>query len=60
MTHSAPDVNALTDGLLIMRAMFGLTGLAVTHGAIGGEASRTTWPEIRQFLNEDCGTNFAL
>ena len=37
-------IDALTDGLMLLRAMFGLTGTAVTSNAIGGGApSRTTW-----------------
>ena len=55
------SVDALTDGLMMMRAMFGLTGTAVTSGAIGGGApARPTWSDIRQFLNGSCGTAFAL
>ena len=33
--------DALTDGLLMIRYMFGLTGTALTGGAIGGGATRT-------------------
>jgi hypothetical protein len=51
-------INATTDGLLLTRAMLGMTGGAVTNGAIGLRATRTTWSEIRQFLNANCGTNF--
>lgn len=52
-------VQATTDGLMLARAMFGLTGTAVTNGAIGAGASRNTWSAIRNFLNTRCGHNFA-
>jgi len=53
-------IDALSDGLLILRAMFGLTGTAVTNGAIGsGTPSRTTWAQLRDFFNTSCGANFA-
>lgn len=54
------SIDALTDGLLIMRAMFGLTGTAVTSNAIGGGVpTRTTWVQLRDFFNGSCGTSFA-
>ncbi len=53
-------VQATTDGLMLARAMLGMTGTAVTNGAIGAGASRTTWSAIRNFLNTRCGQNFAL
>ena len=53
------NTDALTDGLVILRALFGLTGTSVTAGAIGGGAARTTWPQIRAYLNGNCGTSFA-
>jgi hypothetical protein len=52
-------VDALTDGLLLMRAMFGLTGSAVTQGAVAGNGTRKDWASIRGFLNNQCGGNFA-
>ncbi len=51
--------DALTDGLMVVRAMLGLTGTAVTAGAIGGSPIRATWAQIQPFLNNNCGTNFA-
>jgi hypothetical protein len=51
--------DALTDGLLILRAMFGLTGTAVTNGAVAGNAQRATWAAVRSYLNASCGANFA-
>ena len=52
-------VDALTDGLMMLRAMFGLTGTSVTNGAIGPNAGRNSWTAIRAFLNLNCGTTFA-
>ena len=51
--------DALTDGLIIIRALFGLTGTAVTNGAIGAGAARTTWAQLQPYFNGNCGTNFA-
>ncbi|MBK7472176.1 MAG: hypothetical protein IPI73_17755 [Betaproteobacteria bacterium] len=51
--------DALTDGLLMLRAMFGLTGTSATNGAIHAAATRTTWPQIRSFLNANCRMNVA-
>ena len=54
------SIDALTDGLILIRAMFGLTGPAVTNGVIGGGMpTRTTWAQIQSYLNANCGTNFA-
>ena len=51
-----------TDGLVIMRAMQGLTGTAVTNGlGLSAEsgATNTTWANIRSnFLNTTCGADF--
>jgi hypothetical protein len=54
--NNIPD--ALTDGLLLIRAMFGLTGTSVTNNAIGIGATRSTWAQIRAHLNGNCGANF--
>jgi hypothetical protein len=52
-------VDAMTDGLLLLRAMLGLTGTAVTTNAVGGNTpSRPTWDLIRPYLNGNCGTSF--
>ena len=51
--------DALTDGLLVIRALFGLTGTAVTNGAIGTNALRTGWSDISAYLNTNCGANVA-
>jgi hypothetical protein len=51
-----------TDGLVILRAMQGLTGTAVTNGlglAAEAGATNTTWTAIRNnFLNTTCGADF--
>lgn len=52
-------VDALTDALLFIRALFGLTGTSVTNGALGVGATRTDWEKLRTFMNDRCGTNFA-
>ncbi|MEP7084453.1 MAG: hypothetical protein ABI854_06910, partial [Betaproteobacteria bacterium] len=49
--------DALTDGLLLLRALFGLTGMAVTNGATAMNATRTGWSDIRAYLNTNCGAN---
>ena len=43
-------VDALTDGLLIIRDLFGLTGTALTQGAIGAGAMRTTGAAVQSYL----------
>jgi uncharacterized protein (DUF1800 family) len=48
--------DALTDGLLILRYMFGLSGTAVTNGAIGPSATRQDWNAVNGFLLNGCGT----
>jgi hypothetical protein len=47
-----------TDGLILLRAMLGFTGTAVTTGAIIGTPPRSTWALIRPYLNASCGTSF--
>ena len=48
-------LQALTDGLMITRVMLGMTGNAVTAGALGVGATRTTWTAIRDYLVTQCG-----
>jgi hypothetical protein len=43
--------DALTDGLLIIRYLFGLTGTSLTSGAIGVGPLRSTPVEIAQYLD---------
>lgn len=45
-----------SDGVMLLRAMFGLTGTAVTNGAVMGSR---TWADIRNYLNTQCGGSFA-
>jgi hypothetical protein len=53
-------VQPLTDGLLLLRALFGLTGTAVTNAALPNPAPpRSTWSSIRAHMNGNCGMNFA-
>jgi hypothetical protein len=44
------EVDALTDGILIVRYMFGLTGSALIEGAVGPNAQRGTAPAIETRL----------
>lgn len=46
--------SATTDGLLYARALAGLSSAAVTSGAIGIGATRTSWTEIRAYLEQVC------
>ena len=45
--------DALTDGLLAMRYMFGLSDAPLITGVIGQDASRATSLEIEAYLNEN-------
>lgn len=51
-------VDAATDGLLFLRLTQGLFGTAVTNGALGTSAQRTTHDAIRTYINTTCGTAF--
>lgn len=42
--------DALTDGLLVIRYLFGLRGAALTQGAIGAGSLRVSATEIEQYL----------
>jgi hypothetical protein len=42
--------DALTDGLLVIRYLFGLRGSGLINGAIGGGASRTTSSSIESYM----------
>ncbi len=45
---------------MVASIAFGLTGTAVTNGAVGGGSpSRTTWAQIQPYLNANCGVTFA-
>ena len=45
-----------TDGLIIMRAMMGMTGTAVSNAATA-TAARNTWDSIRSYLKNVCLMN---
>lgn len=51
--------DALTDGLLIVRALIGMTGTAATTGTLGAVPLRGDWTSIRNYLNTNCGTSLA-
>lgn len=51
-------VDPLTDGLLLTRAMMGLAGTAVINNALGVGATRTTWEQIRLYLNQQFVANY--
>jgi len=46
-----------SDGTMLLRAMLGMRGTAVTAG-IPVEGSRTTWASIQPWLASACGTDF--
>lgn len=46
-------IYASTDGLILMRVMLGLTNAAVSSAAVVG-SPRSTWPDIKKYLNESC------
>jgi hypothetical protein len=50
---SATKYDALTDGVLAVRYMFGLTGSALTAGALGGTATRTDPSLIKAYLDSN-------
>ena len=45
-------VDALTDGILIVRYLFGLTGAALVNGAVGTNANRTNPQQLVMFLDD--------
>ena len=52
--------NGLTDGLMLMRMMFGYKGDQVTGGAINPVGSRNTWPAVQNHVRRVCGAAFSL
>ncbi len=44
------SVNAITDGLLVVRYMLGFRGAALINGAVGAGAARSTAPVIEAYL----------
>ena len=60
-TAGTSTTTAARDGMVILRAMRGLTGTSVTNGlGLASEtgAANTTWPQLQTWLNTTCGTNF--
>ena len=55
LSANAEDVDgetrALTDGLLIIRRLFGFEGSALTAGALGSNATRTDPGEIKNYID---------
>jgi Domain of unknown function (DUF4394) len=52
--------SATTDGLMLVRALLGMTGASVTSGAIGTPAPpRSTWAAIRNYLIANCSLHFS-
>jgi alpha-tubulin suppressor-like RCC1 family protein len=50
------SVSAATDGVLLLRALFGFGGAAVTDAALGASPrSRGDWAGIRTYLVSECG-----
>lgn len=52
-------VNATSDGLLLMRSLLGLSGTAVTAGAVAPGAPRSTWFTVRDYLGLQCDLTIA-
>ena len=46
------ESKALTDGLLLIRYLFGFTGDALTSGAIGAGATRSTSEDIEAYIGD--------
>ena len=46
------QVQALTDALLLLRWAFGLTGVPLTSGAVGGDCTRCSAAEIESHIEE--------
>jgi hypothetical protein len=53
---TATKYDALTDGILALRYMFGLTGSSLTAGAVGSTATRTDAIAIKAFLDANRST----
>ncbi len=45
--------DALTDGLLVLRYLFGLTGSPLINGALGGTATRSEPSEVKAYLDDN-------
>ena len=51
LSVTPPRYDALTDGLLVIRYLFGLTGPSLTLNALGGTAQRTDPAAIKTYLD---------
>jgi len=47
-------VNALSDGILLMRMLFGLSGTPAFIGALSPNANRLSWPALRDYAALHC------
>jgi uncharacterized delta-60 repeat protein len=47
-------INATTDGLILLRAMLGFSGSAALSGTVAQGAVRSTWPQVRDYLFDQC------
>jgi hypothetical protein len=52
---TATKYDALTDGLIVIRYMFGLTGAPMISGALGGTATRSDPAAIKTYLDGNNG-----
>jgi uncharacterized delta-60 repeat protein len=53
--------SATVDGLVLLRALLGLTGEAVMSGmTLPAGTLRATWDEVKNYLVSDCGMNLRL
>lgn len=53
------SVDVATDGVLLLRALLGLSGSEVTANAVSPCATRTTWTAIRTHLANTCALSVA-
>jgi hypothetical protein len=52
LSRAETKYDALTDGLLVIRYLFGLSGSALINGAVGPTATRTTPMQIGDYLTD--------
>ena len=48
------SVDTATDGVMLLRALLGFTGTAVTDNALGATPTRGDWTSIRSYLTTTC------
>jgi Bacterial pre-peptidase C-terminal domain len=51
--------NAATDGLMVLRAAQGVAGAALVSKAVNATGTRTSWTDVRTYLNQQCGLSLA-